>query len=66
VDESRKRVLLIAASILAARKLADWDGRPSPVVDAAIANAISIAAHSDQNRQQVACEAIASLIKQCA
>jgi hypothetical protein len=43
VDEGRKRVLLIAASILAARKLADWDGRPSPVVDAAIANAISIA-----------------------
>ncbi len=43
MDEGRKRVLLIAASILAARKLADWDGRPSPAVDAAIANAISVA-----------------------
>lgn len=39
----RKRVLLITASILAARKLADWDGRPSPAVDACIANAISVA-----------------------
>ena len=27
VDEGRKRVLLIAASILAARKLTQWDGR---------------------------------------
>jgi hypothetical protein len=26
MDEGRKRVILIAASILAARKLADWDG----------------------------------------
>jgi hypothetical protein len=43
MDEGRKSVLLIAASILAARKLADWDGRPSPAVDAAIANAISMA-----------------------
>jgi len=43
MDESRKRVLLIAASILAARKLADWDGRPSPALEAAIANAISVA-----------------------
>jgi hypothetical protein len=42
VDEGRKRVLLIAASILAARKLSDWE-RPSPAVDACIANAISIA-----------------------
>jgi hypothetical protein len=40
VEEGRKRVLLIAASILAARKLADWDGRPSPSVEATIANAI--------------------------
>ena len=43
MDEGRKRVLLIAASILAARKLADWDGRPSPAVESAIANAISMA-----------------------
>ena len=43
MDEGRKRVLLIAASILAARKLSDWDGRPSPAVDAAIANAITMA-----------------------
>ena len=43
VDEGRKRVLLIAASILAARKLADWDGRPSPASESAIANAISTA-----------------------
>ena len=43
VDEGRKRVLLIAASILAARKLADWDGRPSPALESAIANAISLA-----------------------
>lgn len=43
MDEGRKRVLLIAASILAAQKLADWDGRPSPAVNAAIANAITTA-----------------------
>jgi hypothetical protein len=43
VDEGRKRVLLIAASILAARKLADWDGRPSPASESAMANAISMA-----------------------
>jgi hypothetical protein len=43
VDEGRKRVLLIAASILAARKLADWDGRPSPALEAAISNAITLA-----------------------
>src|SRR5438309_1900083 len=40
VDEGRKRVLLIAASILAARKLAQWDGRPSPATESAIADAI--------------------------
>ena len=40
VDESRKRVLLIAASILAARKLARIDSRPSPAREAAIAEAI--------------------------
>jgi len=43
VDEGRKRVLLIAASILAARKLANWDGRPSPFLESTIADAISIA-----------------------
>jgi hypothetical protein len=43
MDEGRKRVLLIAASILAARHLANWDGRPSPAVDATIANAITMA-----------------------
>jgi len=41
VDEGRKRVLLIAASILAARKLAQYDGvkRVSATVSA-IADAI--------------------------
>ena len=43
VDEGRKRVLLIAATILAARHLVHWDGRPSPAVENAIANAISLA-----------------------
>jgi len=43
VDEGRKRVLLIAASILAARRLAHWDGRPSPALESAIADAITIA-----------------------
>ena len=43
MDEGRKRVLLIAASILAARKLATWDGRPSPFFESTIADAISIA-----------------------
>jgi hypothetical protein len=40
MDEGRKRVLLIAACILAARYLEQWDGRPSPAVDSCIANAI--------------------------
>jgi hypothetical protein len=43
MDEGRKRVLLIAASILAARKLAQWDGRMSPASEAAISDAITIA-----------------------
>jgi len=43
MDEGRKRVLLIAAFILAARNLAQWDGRPSPAVEACIANAIATA-----------------------
>lgn len=44
VDEGRKRVLLIAAWILAARRLADWNGGPpSPKFVAAISDSISIA-----------------------
>lgn len=43
MDEGRKRVLLIAASILAARKLAEWDGRPSPMFESSIADAITVA-----------------------
>ncbi len=44
VDEGRKRVLLIAVSILVARTtVAHWDGRPSPALDSAIANAIALA-----------------------
>jgi len=41
--EGASCVLLIAASILAARKLANWDGRPSPALESAIADAIAIA-----------------------
>jgi hypothetical protein len=41
VDEGRKRVLLIAASILAARKLAQYDsGKRVPATVAAIADAV--------------------------
>jgi hypothetical protein len=41
VDEGRKRVLLIAASILAARKLAQYDsGARIPATVAAISDAI--------------------------
>ena len=43
MDEGRKRVLLIAASILAARKLAQWDGKPSPASEIAISDAIATA-----------------------
>ncbi len=43
VDEGRKRVLLIAAAILAARRLIDWDGRPSPRFESAIHDAIVVA-----------------------
>lgn len=42
MDEGRKRVLLIAASILAVRRLANWDGRLSPMLEAAIADAITL------------------------
>jgi hypothetical protein len=41
LDENRKRVLLIAASILAARKLAQYDGgKRVPATVSAIADAI--------------------------
>ncbi len=41
VDEGRKRVLLIAASILAARKLSQYDsGKRVPATVAAIADAV--------------------------
>jgi hypothetical protein len=41
MDEGRKRVLLIAASILAARKLAQYDGGARvPATISAIADAI--------------------------
>jgi len=41
VDESRKRVLLIAAAILAARKLAQYDGgKRVPATISAIADAV--------------------------
>ena len=44
MDEGRKRVLLIAASILAARRLADWSGGPeAPKHVAAIADSVRIA-----------------------
>jgi len=41
VDEGRKRVLLIAASILAARKLAQFDGgKKVPATVSAVADAV--------------------------
>jgi hypothetical protein len=43
MDEGRKCALLIGASTLAARKLAQWDDRPSPASESAIANAIATA-----------------------
>jgi len=44
MDEGRKRVLPIAASILAARKLGDWDGGAmSPREVSVIGNAVRIA-----------------------
>jgi hypothetical protein len=42
MDEGRKRVLLIAATILAARKLAQFD-KPCPGIESAIANAVAMA-----------------------
>jgi len=44
MDEGRKRVLLIAASILAACRLADWNGGPpSPKFVAGISDSVRIA-----------------------
>jgi hypothetical protein len=43
VDEGRKRVLLLAASILAARKLAQVGEARSPAFESVIANAIATA-----------------------
>ena len=43
VDESRKRVLLIAACILAARKHSQWDGRHSPGSESVISDANALA-----------------------
>lgn len=43
MGEGRKRTILIAASILVARHLPSWNGKPSPALDAAIADAISLA-----------------------
>jgi hypothetical protein len=41
VDEGRKRVILIAAAILAARKLANYDGgKRVPATVAAISDAV--------------------------
>ncbi len=42
MSDGRKRVLLIAATILAACKLAQYD-RPCPGIEAAISNAIAMA-----------------------
>ena len=42
VDEGRKRVLWICATILAARKLAQFD-KPCPGIESAIANGITMA-----------------------
>jgi hypothetical protein len=42
MDEGRKRVLLIAATILAARKLAQFD-EPCPSIESAIADSVAMA-----------------------
>jgi hypothetical protein len=41
MDEPRKHAILFAATILAARKLAELGEKPSPAREACIANAIS-------------------------
>jgi len=43
VDEGTKRVILIAASILAARELAQLGERPSPAIETCISEAIATA-----------------------
>ena len=43
MDEGRKRALLIAASIIAARRLAQLDFKPSPAYEVVLANAITAA-----------------------
>jgi hypothetical protein len=43
MDEGRKRTILIAASILVARRYVQLDGRPSPALDSAIADAVAMA-----------------------
>jgi hypothetical protein len=45
VDEGRKRVLLIAAAIIASRRLAQLDFKPCPAYSSAIADAITAAEH---------------------
>jgi len=46
IDEGRKRVLLIAASILAARKLAQYDGgKQVPATVAAVSDALRWTEH---------------------
>lgn len=52
MDEGRKRVLLIAASILAARSLAQWDGRPSPAIDTAIEGPRNNRLKTSSNKQR--------------
>lgn len=42
VDEGRKRVILIAASILAARKLAQYE-KPCPAIESCIVDSIVMA-----------------------
>jgi hypothetical protein len=43
VDEGRKRTILIADSILVARKFDQLEGRPCPALDSAITDAVAMA-----------------------
>lgn len=43
MDEGRKRVIVIAAAIIASRRLNEIGFKPCPVYDAAIANAVRAA-----------------------
>jgi hypothetical protein len=58
VDEGRKRVLLIAALILAARKLAQYEGaKKVPATVSAIADSIRWAEENHEaHRQEMAAE----------